>query len=169
MKKLLLFLFIFISTCCFSQTKNINVFVFVAEECPICIYMTKSLAGISESYSDRANFFLVFPLKSSSLKTATAFKTKSKLADYTVTMDKKQALVKKLGAKITPEVIVTDNSDSILYKGRINDAYLEPGKRRHIYKSHDLSTALSLLVNEKQVPQPWKPAVGCYITIEKKQ
>jgi thiol-disulfide isomerase/thioredoxin len=168
MKILVSILFFFVCVTGFTQTKNINVYVFAAEECPICIYMAKSLAVISESYAGKVSFNLVFPLKSSSYKTAAAFKTKNKLTNFLITMDKRQLLAKKLGATITPEVVITNNADSVLYRGRINDAYLEPGRRRHIYSNNDLADALALITAQKQVPAPWRHAVGCYITFDKK-
>ncbi len=168
MKNIILSLFVFSCCFCFSQTKKINVYTFIAEECPISIYMCKDLKTISAAYSDKANFYLVFPLQTSTAKTATKFKAKNKLAEFNIIVDNQQTLTKKLGASITPEVVITDSANTILYKGRINDAYLEPGKRRHIYNNNDLSNALLLLSNGKQVPTPWKPAIGCYITINKK-
>jgi Thioredoxin-like domain len=168
MKFLVTIIFLIVLANSFAQTKNIKVYVFAAEECPVSIYMTKSLATISDSYKDNADFYLVFPLKSSTGKTANNFKTKNKLTNFFITVDAKQTLTKKLGAKITPEVVVANEADSVLYRGRINDAYLEPGKRRHIYSNNDLADALALITAQKQVPVPWKPAVGCYITFNKK-
>ncbi len=153
---------------CHAQTKNIRVYVFAAEECPICIYMAKPLAAISTAYAGDASFYLVFPLKTSNSKTAAGFKTKNKLSNFSVIVDAKQTLTKKMGAQITPEVIITNAADSILYKGRINDAYLQPGKPRHIYNNNDLADALALITGQKKVPLPWRPAVGCYITFAKK-
>lgn len=150
-----------------ALAKGINVYVFVAEECPISIFMCSSLKNIAEVYSDKADFILVFPLKTSTLKSANKFKSKNKLQQYAVRMDNQQTFTKQMGATVTPEVIITDSNDVIVYRGRINDAYLEPGKRRHIYNNNDLNFALSMITNGKEVPKPWKKAVGCYITFNK--
>lgn len=152
----------------FAQAKTIHVYAFVAEECPISIYMAGALSEISQSYYSKADFNLVFPLKSSNTKTANLFKTKNKLPLYNIVIDKNQGISKNLGASVTPEVIIIDADNKVLYKGRINDAYLEPGKRRHIFGSNDLNNALAMITEGKEFPKPWKKAIGCYITYTKK-
>lgn len=165
------FLFLFLITFSkftFAQPKSIHVYAFVAEECPISIYMADALSEISQVYYSKVDFNLVFPLKSSTNKTADLFKTKNKLPLYNIIVDKEQTISKKLGATITPEVVITDAEDKIIYQGRINDAYLEPGKRRHIFSNNDLNYALAAITEGKEYPKPWKKAVGCFITFNKK-
>jgi hypothetical protein len=167
-KKLFLGLVFLYSGFCVAQSKICTAYVFVAEECPISIFMTKSLSAISDAYINKVHFKLIFPIKTSSKKTAAAFKEKYSLGHFEILVDKNQQLAKKLGASVTPEVVVVNAGDSILYKGRINDAYLEPGKQRHQFSNNDLANALELISNNKNVPKPWKNAVGCYITFTKK-
>ncbi len=168
MKIFLLLIIMACSKFTFAQARTIHVYAFVAEECPISIYMAGALSEISQSYSSKADFNLVFPLKSSSKKTSNLFKAKNKLPLYNIILDKDQGISKKLGATITPEVIITDADNKVVYKGRINDAYLEPGKRRHIFGSNDLNNALAMISEGKEFPKPWKNAIGCYITYTKK-
>lgn len=149
---------------CFSQEKKISVYAFVAEECPISIFMASSLQAMAATYRDQINFYLVFPFATSTHEKAGAFKAENLLNNFTILMDNSQHLTKKLGAKVTPEVVVTGEGDMILYKGRINDAYAQPGKRKHIYTSNDLAVALEKITNGAEMPRPWKNAVGCYIT-----
>ena len=130
--------------------------------------MAGALSEIAQFYYSKADFNLVFPLKSSNNKTASSFKTKNKLPLYNIMLDKNQHISKQLGATVTPEVIITNAENKIIYKGRINDAYLEPGKRRHIFGSNDLNNALEMITEGKEFPKPWKKAVGCYITYNKK-
>jgi hypothetical protein len=154
-------------TCCFSQEKKINVYAFVAEDCPISIFMASSLKSVANRYADKINFYLVFPFITSTNKTANSYKVKNKLYQFIIKIDKGQLITNKLGATVTPEVVITGLSDSILYRGRINDAYLEPGKRKHIYTNNDLATALENITNSLEMPKPWKRAIGCYISKEK--
>jgi hypothetical protein len=166
-KKIILLLFFATSaTHCFPQEKKINVYAFVAEDCPISIFMASSLKSVADRYADKINFYLVFPFSTSNNKTAAAFKTKNQLTQFVTKIDKNQRITKKLGATVTPEVVITGADETILYQGRINDAYLEPGKRKHIYTNNDLATALENITNDKEMPKPWRRAVGCYITKE---
>ena len=168
-KIILLFLFAISTIFCFSQEKKINVYAFVAEECPISIFMASSLKNVAGTYGDKINFYLVFPFSTSTHEKAGAFKAENLLNTFIIKMDKAQRLTKKLGATVTPEVIITGENDTILYQGRINDAYAQPGKRKHIYTSNDLAAALENISNGKEMPKPWKRAVGCYITNENEQ
>ena len=163
-KTIFLFLFVNSTIFCFSQEKKINVYAFVAEECPISIFMASSLKSVADRYAGKVNFYLVFPFSTSTNKSATAFKTKNGLTQFITKVDKDQRITKKLGATVTPEVVITGTDETILYQGRINDAYLQPGKRKHIYSSNDLAAALENISNGQEMPKPWKRAVGCYIT-----
>jgi len=150
---------------CNAQNKHFNVYIFVAEECPISISMTPALNEISSRFIGSVAFNLVFPLEKSTITSAKKFRSTYHLDSFLVKLDKNQELTKKLNAVITPEAIITNDNGEVLYKGRINDSYLAIGKQRHIYSSNDLRDALKLLVSGEVVPKPWKKAVGCFITI----
>jgi hypothetical protein len=164
--KKVVFLFLFVSSTifCFSQEKKINVYAFVAEECPISIFMASSLKTVADRYAGKVNFYLVFPFSTSTNKSATEFKKQHQLTQFITKVDIQQQITKKLRARVTPEVIITGADGTILYQGRINDAYLQPGKRKHIYANNDLAVALENISNGREMPKPWKRAVGCYIT-----
>ncbi len=165
-KSFILLLLFFIVALTHAQNKPYKVYVFIAEECPISIYMTGTLKNISEAYFNSADFFLVFPLENSTQETAATFKTAYSLDSFKIILDPTLKLTKSLKATVTPEAVIMNYADMVVYRGRINDAYLEPGKRRHNFSHNDLSDALQILSNNKTVPRPWKPAVGCLITID---
>ena len=168
-KIILFFLFGISATACFSQEKKINVYAFVAEECPISIYMASSLKAVADIYAGKANFYLVFPFSTSTNRSANAFKKANGLTQFITRVDKDQQLTRSLTATVTPEVVITGAGGIILYQGRINDAYSHPGKRKHIYASNDLNAALENISNGREMPRTWKPAVGCYILNENEQ
>ena len=76
-----------------------------------------------------------------------------------------QVLMDKFGVKVTPEVIVLDQtSDKVVYQGRIANTYIKVGRRRTVTTSHDLENAL-VAVSENRLPDiPYTEAVGCFIT-----
>ena len=102
--KKIIFLFLFaISTIfCFSQEKKINVYAFVAEECPISIFMASSLKSVADMYAGKVNFYLVFPFSTSTHKSATAFKTKNQLTRFILKVDKDQRITKKTERHCNP-------------------------------------------------------------------
>lgn len=158
----LLFLFLSFSA---SAQKDWHVYVFLAEECPICNYMGRPLNSIAKKYADKVDFHAVFPVKNSNYKTSQIFKQQYDLLSFETLLDKDQKITKQLGATVTPEVVITNAEGEIQYRGRINSAYYAPGKMKHNSIREDLDQALDALVSGKNVPQPWQPAIGCYITM----
>ena len=126
--------------------------------------MGRPLSQIADQYGDRVNLYAVFPLKNSNYKTINKFKIQYKLQGFESILDKDQSWTKRLGATVTPEVVVTDEDGEILYKGRINDAYFAPGKIRHGARNNDLKKVLDLVLSGLPVSKPWKSAIGCFIT-----
>ncbi|HUR31567.1 MAG TPA: redoxin domain-containing protein [Saprospiraceae bacterium] len=163
------YIHVFLLLSCFSLNagaqKAWHVYVFIGEECPICNYMGKPLSLIAEKFQDDVAFHAVFPVKNSNYKTARVFQEQYGLLSFETLLDKDQQLAKKLGASVTPEVVVTDDQGEIMYRGRINNAYYAPGKMKHSSIKNELDDALSLLTTGNQVPKPWPSAVGCYITM----
>ena len=147
----------------FSQSKY-SVYVFVAEKCPISIYMAKPLQEAFQKYENEVDFYTVFPMKNSTNKTAQQFLEKYKLTDFKIKLDNYQGFARKLEATITPEVVVLDEKGEVVFRGRISDAYKAPGKMKHGVRKNELVAVLDKLTRGETIPQPWNHAVGCYIT-----
>lgn len=136
----------------------------MAEECPVCNYLGKTLKKLSSEYADEVNFVAVFPQTMSNYKTASLFKKKYDLPLFTVEIDHQQIITDRYKASITPEVVLTDTNDNILYQGRINNSYAAPGRMRHGKVKEDLEIAITHAIAGKAVPKPWPDPIGCYIT-----
>ncbi|MDC3220094.1 thioredoxin fold domain-containing protein [Saprospiraceae bacterium] len=147
----------------FSQNKY-SVYVFVAEKCPISIYMAKPLQEAFKKYGSEVSFYAVFPMKNSTEATAQKFLEKYKLTDFKIKLDNHQGFARKLKATITPEIVVLNEKGEVAFRGRISDAYKAPGKMKHGVRKNELMTILENLTSGKTVPKPWAEAVGCYIT-----
>lgn len=145
--------------------KNWHVYVFIAEECPVCNFMGKPLSLIAKKYEASVEFHAVFPVKNSNYKTSQLFKQQYDMLTFETLLDRDQKITKLLGATITPEVVITDAAGEIMYRGRINSAYYAPGKMKHSSIKDDLDQALATLISGKKVIEPWPSAIGCYITM----
>jgi hypothetical protein len=77
--------------------------------------------------------------------------------------DPSQKLVKLTGVTVTPEVAVMTADQKILYRGRIDDRYIEFGKDRPQPTVRDLERALDAVVAGKPVPVAQTRAVGCIL------
>lgn len=144
--------------------QSYTAYIFIAEECPVCNYLGKTLKKISEEYQDDVKFVAVFPQKMSSYKTASVFKKKYGLDHFTIELDHDLRITNHYNASVTPEVVIVDDNDKILYQGRINNSYAAPGRMRHGRVTEDLIKALDAVVLRRSVPKPWPDPIGCFIT-----
>lgn len=164
MKQLLFLSFLIASLCSPKVEKETHCYVFIAEECPISIYMAKPLKQAVESFGTEVAFHAVFPKSNSTEETAQRFLETYGLDGMKIKLDTEQRFAKETGATITPEAIITDATGTILYRGRISDAYAAPGRMKHGARNNDLVDVLELLEKGEQIAAPWKSAVGCFIT-----
>lgn len=163
MKKVFTILALFICFPMFGQT-SYTVYVFLAEECPVCNYIGKTLKKVSEEYDAEFKFVAVFPQKLSNYKTSSVFKKKYGLNGFLIELDHDLEITNKYNASITPEVVVVDKEDNILYRGRVNNSYASPGRMRHGKVTEDLKMALMDITKGKKIAKPWPDPIGCYIT-----
>ena len=77
--------------------------------------------------------------------------------------DTVQELVKHTGVTVTPEVAVIDAAAACVYRGRIDDRYVDFGKERPQPTTHDLEDALEAVVAGKPVAVRETRAVGCIL------
>jgi len=77
--------------------------------------------------------------------------------------DPKLALVKFTGATVTPEAVVVAGG-KVVYRGRIDDRYVDLGRERPAPTRRDLFEALTAIVAGKPAPQSVTQAVGCFIS-----
>lgn len=164
MKNLISIIFVLSTSLVSLGQKDYTVYVFLAEECPVCNFVAKSLSKTSEQFQDQVEFVAVFPQRISNIKTASLFKKKYGMSNFIVEIDKDQIITSKYNASITPEVIVVDKQDNILYQGRINNSYAAPGRMKHGKVIEDLKINLQKIVKNQKIPKPWPEPIGCYIT-----
>ncbi len=144
------------------EKDSYTVYIFLSEECPICRYYVHDINRLSEEYSsEQINFVGVFPNFSSKTDKIEAFTKDFKLNIPTQT-DYFKSLAKQLDAKLTPEVFVVNQNEEVLYRGRIDNAYVSLGNRRRVVTNHDLDDFLRNL-QSGNVNHTQTESIGCYI------
>ena len=111
---------------------------------------------------DKAKFVLVYPVQTDTPQKIDAHRKKFGYA-FSYQRDISQKLVQLTGATVTPEVAVMRGAQ-VLYRGRIDDRYVDFGKDRPEPTSHDLEDALDALIAGKPVAQKQTRAIGCIIS-----
>jgi thiol-disulfide isomerase/thioredoxin len=140
-----------------------TVLVFTTTDCPISNRYAPEIKRLAKAFKARGvEFLLVYPVPTDT--PAIIRKHQTEFAyDLSFTRDPKQALVKFSGVTVTPEVAVVNRRGKIVYRGRIDDRYVDFGKERLVVTTHDLEDGLNAVVNGKPVRAAETQAVGCYL------
>jgi thiol-disulfide isomerase/thioredoxin len=145
-----------------TGTKAI-VYVFTSTDCPVSNRYAPEIKRIEKTFAPRGVIFrLVYPGR---METTDAIREHMAAFAYgklEAVRDSALALVGFTGATITPEVAVIVDG-KVVYRGRIDDRFVELGVERPKPTVHDLSDALTAIFEGRQIPRPTTQAVGCYI------
>ncbi len=147
-----------------KESKGI-ILVFYSNSCPICLNHTFELNQIySQSKLEDVSMYLVIP--ESLLLSMKEIKTikDSINIEAPILIDKKNKLVKKLGATTFPQTFLLDTMMNIQYNGQITNKYVSIGVRKAT--NHATNYLLNALKNYT-MGEPIHPAItipmGCKI------
>jgi peroxiredoxin len=137
------------------------VFIFVLPDCPVCNSYSEELKRIRLRFP-QIEFYRVYADPD---LTAAEARQHSKDYDFGFPglLDPAQQLVRMSGATRTPEVAIFSPEGKLVYRGRIDDRYIDFGKKRDAPQQRDLQNALDAILHNKPVQWPDKPPVGCFI------
>jgi hypothetical protein len=140
------------------------VFLFTSTDCPISNRYAPELKRLAATFVPQGVLFrLVYPNPAEDIP---AIRTHLAAFAYAGAIealrDPKQALVKFVGATITPEAAVYAGG-RVQYRGRIDNRFVDFGVDRPAATEHDLYDAIAAVLAGKPVPHPQTQPVGCYI------
>ena len=146
-----------------TVANRVAVLLFVTNDCPIANSYAPEIQRIQKAYAGpKFDFYLVYVDPALTLKAA-----KQHARDYGYTfpalLDHAQALAKFTGATVTPEAAIVGANGKVLYRGRIDDRYVDFGKARPQPTTHDLRAALDAITQGKPVPPATGRAIGCFL------
>ena len=141
---------------------TLTVFIFTTSDCPISNRYAPEIQRLAAVYGDKAKFVLVYPVSADTPPVITGHKKKF---GYTLEhlRDAEQKLVKLTGVTVTPEAAVMKDN-MLLYRGRIDDRYVELGRERPKPTTHDLEDALKAAIAGKPIAVKETRAVGCILS-----
>lgn len=146
------------------QTKaRATVLLFVRTDCPITNRYAPELRRIANEFKGRGvAFWLVYPDKSE-----TPASISKHIAEYqfpgTPLRDPGQVLVRRARVTIAPEAAVFNVAGKEVYRGRIDNLYVNIAVKRRVATTHDLEDAISDALAGRPVPHPETKAVGCWL------
>jgi peroxiredoxin len=140
-----------------------TVFIFVAIDCPNSNTYAPVLARMYREYSQRGVAF--YNVYSDPSENADAVRKHD--ADYLVPfpalLDTHQTLARQAGARSTPEAVILGPDGQELYRGRVDDRFVDFGKTRFHPTQDDLGEALDAILQGKPAPHPVTKVLGCAI------
>jgi hypothetical protein len=142
------------------------VLVFVRTDCPIANRYVPELKRLHERYARRGiSFWLVYPDPAETPSAIRRHQREFGLG-FRAVRDPRHELVRATRVTVTPEAAVFTSGESgprMVYRGRIDDRYVDFGRARPAPTSRDLQRVLDALAGGT-VPAPrTTPAVGCFI------
>lgn len=141
--------------------KAASVLIFFWHDCPISNGYAPEINRICASHP---NFAFYIVQVDPDLTPAAAQKHASEYdLRAPVLLDPQHRLVKLARATVTPEAVVFGKSGQVLYRGRIDDVYAAPGKKRASATRRDLRDALDQIAAGQRVKIKATKAVGCLI------
>jgi AhpC/TSA family. len=146
-----------------EQTAKAIIFFFVGTDCPISNRYAPEIERLAERYArESLAFWLVYPESSTTREEIEQHRKEYHLSLQAL-RDPRHALVKLSKVKVTPEAAVFLPDGQEVYRGRIDDRYMDFGKKRPTPTTHDLDEVLRSLIAGKAVAISKTRAIGCYI------
>lgn len=141
----------------------VTVLFFVLHDCPIANGYAPEISRIAEEYRGRGvRAYVVYG--EDDLPRADA---KKHARDYAyrcpALLDPKRTLSAAAGATVSPEAAVFLRNGALLYRGRIDDRAIAPGKHRAEPHERDLRAALDAILAGRPVRERFTRAIGCYL------
>lgn len=141
-----------------------TVLFFIATDCPIANRYAPEMARIAKEYGQKGFVFLrVYPESRVTPEKARTHGKDFSLTSMQAVIDAKHYLVGKIRPKVTPEAALVGVDGRLLYRGRIDDTYMDHGRFTETPTRRDLREALDDVVAGRAVRLRHVPAVGCDI------
>jgi hypothetical protein len=138
------------------------VLIFVQTDCPISNRYAPEVQRLHDRFSSHnIVFYLVYPDPTQTADTILAHQHQYHLPSGAI-RDPHHVLVARAGVTVTPEAAVFVEQE-LVYRGRIDDRFVEFGTARIEPQHRDLEEALTWLVEGKAVRFHATKALGCFI------
>lgn len=144
-----------------QRSAKAHVFIFMAVDCPISNRYAPELRRLKDEFKE-VRFVLVYP---NADETAKLIQKRLKEYDlpFEVWRDTRHELVQAAQVRVTPEAAIFEPGRGWVYRGRIDDRFVDFGKQRPEATTRDLQRALQQVLAGKPAAPSSTPAIGCAI------
>ncbi len=164
MKKIVLAALVLISGSPVFVEPQTSVLIFVTTECPASNRYAPDIQRLLKEFAPKGvRFQLVYPNAADDRAAIDKHLKEYGYPESIAVRDPNHALVKTAQATITPEAAVFDGAGRLLYRGRIDDRFVELGRERLAATTQDLRDAIGAVLAGRPVHPARTQAVGCFI------
>ena len=145
------------------ESSRATVFLFLSTECPISSRYAPELRRLHDRFASRGvAFWMVYP---NAAESAADIEDHMNAFAYPgrALRDPRHEAVRLTKAAVTPEAAVFDGEGRLVYRGRIDDRYVDFGLDRPTPTKRDLENALTAVLSGRSVEEPVTRAVGCFL------
>lgn len=142
------------------------VLVFITEDCPIANAYQPEIARLAGTHGGEGGFRFVLVHANPGVSRERVEQHRQEYGvRCDVVMDPDQAIAKRMGVRVSPEVFVVDGKGTLTYDGRIDDQYVAFGKKRAAPTERNLEGVLGAMERGEAIGVRETEAVGCRIRI----
>ncbi len=141
-----------------------RVFVFMTGECPISTSYVPKLKELAKSWSECEHKIRVYGVwADQTSKPADIQKFAQEYGiEFPILLDHLNVLGKSFQPTHVPEAFVLSSDGAVAYRGRIDDSYVDLGRRRAVAESRDLADAVDHVTKGIAVVPSRTTPIGCY-------
>jgi hypothetical protein len=145
-----------------SSAGKLRLFIFLSPECPLSQNYTSVLNNLDATFAGELQMVGIIPGKTYRQSEVDSFIKKYKIT-YPLFIDPSLDLSHYLKASVTPEAILLDTENHLVYKGAIDNWYKTLGRPGARATEHYLRDAIEANSRHQQPTIKRTTAVGCLI------
>lgn len=145
-----------------NDFKDWKIYFFLSPECPLCQSYTLEINNIQNHFSIYEFKFIGVYSTDYPVDTIKSFIEKYHL-NLVLLHDVNRGVANKLKAKVTPQVIIVDDKDTIIYSGAIDNWAVSLGEKRGVITKRYLHENLNELIHYRKIKYSNNAPIGCII------
>jgi peroxiredoxin len=149
-----------------ATLRNVTCYFFFIPDCPVCINNFNKIEALKIKFESKG--LTIKAIYSDTY--ADSLQLKRFIKDYTftipVTIDKELKLARQYAITTTPQVVLVDSLNTILYSGMLDNYFYALGKHRTVVSEKYLEKALESLLKGEKIVVPKTTPIGCKINFK---
>lgn len=143
------------------KSKPYTVVMFIAPDCPLCKTLANPYTEMAIKFPE-VQFLAVHSGTNYEAMELNMFATENAFKPF-IFRDLDYAVAHQLGATVTPEFVLLDSNETILYQGLFDDRMLVLGSYKQQWNKHYLEDALTAILKNQTPHVPKTEPVGCVL------